>query len=133
MTVTNPAFDSDKMRMIFGFILLIALVVLIGVVAIGHVEEKTSYGLTPIIMALATVAGGFSNWAFDSTANASDKLRMIFGFILLLSLVGLVLTIGILKVEKETSAGLIPLITMLATLSGSFTNWAFGRLTTKVG
>jgi membrane protein YqaA with SNARE-associated domain len=91
--------------------------------------EETSFGLNAIIMALATVAGGFGNWAFDSSAKSSDLLRMIFGFTLLLALIGLIFVVAYFHVEKNTSAGLMPLIAMLSTLSGAFTNWAFGRVT----
>lgn len=129
MTLTNPSIDDDKLRMAFGLILLLALVTLIGAIAIGHVIEETSFGLNPIIMALAVVSGGFANWAFDSSTHGNTTLRMVFGFILLLSLVGLILAIAFFKVEKATSAGLIPLIAMLSTLSGAFTNWAFGTRT----
>jgi hypothetical protein len=53
------------MRMIFGCALLGILSILAGVIAMGHVEESTSHGLMPLVTALATLAGGFSNWAFS--------------------------------------------------------------------
>jgi len=61
------------MRMIFGFCLLLILAVLAGAVALGRVEEKTSYGLMPILTALATLAGGFSNYAFSARRDNADK------------------------------------------------------------
>ncbi len=59
-------FDADTKRMIFGFCLLAILSVLAGVVALGKVEESTSHGLMPLVTALSTLAGAFSNYAFGS-------------------------------------------------------------------
>ncbi len=58
-------FTSDMQRMIFGFLLLAIMAGLAAAIAIGHVEEKTSYGLMPLLTALATLAGGFAQWAFS--------------------------------------------------------------------
>jgi uncharacterized membrane protein YoaK (UPF0700 family) len=55
--------------MLFGFILLVLLAVLAGVVALGRVHQETSYGLDYILGSLATLAGGFAQWAFGK----SDK------------------------------------------------------------
>ena len=55
----------DKMKMMFGIILLLALVGITAVIIFGHVEEKDSISLMPIVTTLATLAGGFSNWAFN--------------------------------------------------------------------
>ena len=59
-------FSSDTQRMIFGFSLLVVLAALAGAIAFGHVEEKTSYGLMPLLTTLSTLAGGFAQWAFSS-------------------------------------------------------------------
>lgn len=53
-------------RMIFGFALLVLLALLAGVIALGHVEEKTSFGLQYILGALAALTGGFTQWAFSN-------------------------------------------------------------------
>jgi hypothetical protein len=53
-------------KMLFGFLLLLLLALLAGVIAISKVEEQTSHGLIPVITALATLAGGFAQWAFRS-------------------------------------------------------------------
>lgn len=57
--------NSDVLRMIFGFSLLMILAGLALAIALGKVEEKTSYGLMPLLTALATLAGGFAQWAFS--------------------------------------------------------------------
>jgi hypothetical protein len=54
----------DKLKMIYGLILLVSLVVLAGTFGFGRIEEKTSYGLMPIITTLSTLAGLFGGWAF---------------------------------------------------------------------
>lgn len=52
-------------RMMFGFSLLALMAALAGIIAIGHVEEKTSFGLQQIIGALSVLSGGFAQWAFS--------------------------------------------------------------------
>ena len=54
----------ELLRMIYGYILLVSLVTLILIIGVGHVEEKTSYGLTDLIGILAVLAGQFGQWAF---------------------------------------------------------------------
>jgi hypothetical protein len=54
----------DKLKMIFGIILLLSLVSLAAAFGFFHIEEKTSYGLMPIITTLSTLAGLFGGWAF---------------------------------------------------------------------
>lgn len=59
--------------MVFGFSLLVILALLALAIAMGKVEEKTSYGLMPLLTALATLAGGFAQWAFSSGKDKSDE------------------------------------------------------------
>lgn len=54
----------DRYRFILGSIILIGLLTLACAVALGKVEEKTSYGLTPLLAILAKVVLDFSEWAF---------------------------------------------------------------------
>ena len=60
-------------RMIFGFILLVLLAVLAAIVAIGKVHQDSSYGLDYILGSLATLSGGFAQWAFGKPAEKPDK------------------------------------------------------------
>lgn len=68
----------DVQRMIFGFLLLIILASLTARVALGRVEEATSYGLMPLITTLSTLSGAFAQWAFsgkkddDTTVQKKD-------------------------------------------------------------
>ena len=57
---------DDRLRMIFGFVLMISLVALAATIALGKVEEHTSFGLQYILGALSAMAGGFVQWAFGA-------------------------------------------------------------------
>ena len=59
--------------MIFGFLLLVVVSILTGRVALGKVEESTSYGLPQMITMLAMLVGGFSTWAFSAPSRSADK------------------------------------------------------------
>jgi hypothetical protein len=59
--------------MIYGFMLLVILAGLAAAIALGKVEEQSSYGLMPLIVALATLSGGFAQWAFGGTDSANGK------------------------------------------------------------
>jgi membrane protein YqaA with SNARE-associated domain len=59
----------DMLKIIFGFCWLLVLSGLVVLIATRTVTQNESYGLMPIVVALATVGGGFSNWAFGSGAN----------------------------------------------------------------
>ena len=51
--------------MIFGLALLIVLAALAAAIAIGKVEQQTSYGLNIVLGSLGTLAGAFAMWAFQ--------------------------------------------------------------------
>lgn len=59
--------------MIFGFALLVMITVVILVIALGKVEEKTSFGLQYLVGTLSTLSGGFAQWAFSGTTQVSEK------------------------------------------------------------
>jgi len=58
------------LKMLFGFLLMLILASLAGIIAIGHVHMDTSYGLDIILGGLIALSGGFVQWAF--TRNPSD-------------------------------------------------------------
>lgn len=65
---------AETLRMIFGFSILLILAGLALAIALGHVEEKSSYGLMPLLVALSGLGGQFAQWAFSShDKNDSDK------------------------------------------------------------
>lgn len=61
--------SDDRLKMIFGFCLLVMLSALAGIIGLAHVEEKTSFGLREIITIIGVIAGGFAGWAFGSSGN----------------------------------------------------------------
>lgn len=54
------------LKMLFGIIALLMLCALAALLGLGHVEEKTSYGLHDIITILAVLSGNFAQWAFGT-------------------------------------------------------------------
>lgn len=54
----------ERLKVIYGFVLLLILGGLAAFFGVGHVEEKTSFGLMPVITTLSTLAGLFGGWAF---------------------------------------------------------------------
>jgi hypothetical protein len=59
-------------RWIFGFALLLLIALLAGVIALGKVEQQTSFGLQEVLGALSVLAGGFSQWAFSNGTKSDD-------------------------------------------------------------
>ncbi len=51
--------------MLFGFGILMVLSGLAVIIALGKVEMATSYGLNIVLGSLATLSGGFAQWAFS--------------------------------------------------------------------
>lgn len=56
---------DERLKMIFGFSLLLVLAALSAIIALGKVEQNTSYGLQYLLGGLTTMAGGFVSWAFS--------------------------------------------------------------------
>lgn len=63
----------DELRMLFGFLLLVIVAFICVAIALGKVEEQTSFGLTQIITVLSALGGGFANWAFSSRKTEDKK------------------------------------------------------------
>ncbi len=63
----------DAARMCFGFLLLTILVGLALSIALGHVEERTSYGLMPLLMGVSNLATQFASWAFSKPKSKDDE------------------------------------------------------------
>ena len=58
---------QDRHKMFFGFSVLLVLSILAVVISVGHVEEKTSFGLSFVLGALSSLSGAFGNWAFSNS------------------------------------------------------------------
>ena len=48
----------------FGYLTLAAYFILALVIAIAHIEEKTSFGLPIVLGAIGPLGGAFVGWAF---------------------------------------------------------------------
>jgi hypothetical protein len=57
----------------FGFFVLGVYFTLALAIAMGHVEEKTSYGLVQVLTALGPLGGMFCGWAFGLSRNGKSK------------------------------------------------------------
>jgi hypothetical protein len=58
-------------RMIFGFVWIVLTAVLTLTIAIGHVEEKTSFGMGVLVTGWIVVGERWGKWAFETVAHPS--------------------------------------------------------------
>ena len=55
---------TDRWKLLLGSLIVVAMAILAGFIALGRVEEKTSYGLAPVLTILGKFVLDFSEWAF---------------------------------------------------------------------
>lgn len=67
--------SMDELKMAWGFLLLLIAGGLIARIALGTVQEETSFGLTQMIGVLGVLAGGWATWAFSSKGPPKDDSR----------------------------------------------------------
>lgn len=60
-------------RMLLGAILLVMMFILAETIALGHVEEKFSFGLQQLLGSFQTLAGAFAGWAFGRSMELPPK------------------------------------------------------------
>lgn len=65
--------NRDTIRVIFGFCLLLILAGLSLAIALGKVEEKSSFGLTQLLTILTALGTQFANWAFRGDKDKPDE------------------------------------------------------------
>jgi hypothetical protein len=63
---------SLELRLLFGFAILLVITVLALIIALGKVQQDTSYGLEIVLGSLATLAGAFAQWAFSKSPEKKD-------------------------------------------------------------
>jgi hypothetical protein len=63
----------DRYRFLLGFCLVVGEIILAGLIALGKVDEKSSFGLTAIFAILAKVTLDFSAWAFSKHDGPQEK------------------------------------------------------------
>jgi hypothetical protein len=64
---------QDGHKMLFGFSVLLVLAILATIISLGHVEEKTSFGLSFVLGALSSLSGAFGNWAFSNSKSHPES------------------------------------------------------------
>jgi hypothetical protein len=62
----EPEIKLAYLKMTYGFLMLGLLAVFAAVIALGHVEQASSFGLQDILGGLLVLAGGFAHWAFNT-------------------------------------------------------------------
>ena len=72
MTAPDPAW-IPFLKVLFGFLLVVTLAILACIIALGHVEAATSFGLDIILGGLMVLAGGFAQWAFRVPNDKENK------------------------------------------------------------
>ena len=63
-----------RYRMALGAVIVGGLMALGVCMALGRVEEKTSYGLTAVVAIVAKVALDFSSWAYGSSKKTEYEI-----------------------------------------------------------
>lgn len=68
--------SDDRLKILlsylFGFSTLVAYFILALIIAVGRIEEKTSYGLPIVLGALGPLGGAFVGWAFGRSQGGSS-------------------------------------------------------------
>lgn len=64
----------SQWKMLWGFVLLTGILSLCARIALGKVEQSTSYGLDSVIGILAVLAGQWANWAFGESRTSTTEL-----------------------------------------------------------
>lgn len=62
--------SDDRLKLLFGFTLVVLVIILGAIIAIGKVQQETSFGLRDIIALLGPVIGFWSQWAFSAKREA---------------------------------------------------------------
>lgn len=55
---------SESWKVVYGYLLLVVIAILSLRIALGIVEEKSSYGLSPLLIILTLLADRWASWAF---------------------------------------------------------------------
>ncbi len=64
---------QDKYRFAIGAVIVVSLLALSAAIALGHVEEKSSFGLTAVMAIIGKLALDFSQWAFPGRASTPSE------------------------------------------------------------
>ena len=71
-TPPNPGW-LPFLKILFGVLLLILLTALAAAIAIGKVEQNTSFGLQDLLGGLLVLSGAFSQWCFGGSKSKDEE------------------------------------------------------------
>lgn len=57
---------DERLKIIFGFLLVLMLTILAAILGLGKVEQASSFGLQDILGGLLVLSGSYGQWAFGS-------------------------------------------------------------------
>jgi len=104
------------------------MVGLAAFIALGHVEEHSSFGLGTMLAFLGKFTCDFSEWAFHSGREGDmveSYWKITLGASIILALVALAALIGMGRVYQQSSFGLTPILGFLGKFAVDFSGWAF--------
>ena len=58
--------NDNTLSWLFGFFLTVVLATLACILALGHIEEKTSFGLNGVLAIISVIALGWAHWKFGN-------------------------------------------------------------------
>ena len=117
-----------RWEILLGSLIVYSMVGLAAFIALGHVEEHTSFGLGTMLAFLGKFTCDFSEWAFHSGREGDvveNYWKITLGASIILALVILAALIAMGKVQEASSFGLTPILGFLGKFSVDFTGWAF--------
>jgi hypothetical protein len=65
----------EFMRLCFGYLLLIGVMLLARGIGLNQVTEQSSFGLREIILILGMLASNWSSWAFFSNRQSKEEVQ----------------------------------------------------------
>ena len=77
---SNKEFTDERLKIllgyVFGFSVLFVYFFLAIAIALGKVEQQTSYGLDMILTAMGPLGGLFCGWAFGKSHNGEAQTKL---------------------------------------------------------
>jgi len=117
-----------RWELLLGTLIIYSMVGLAGFIAVGHVEEHSSFGLDTMLAFLGKFTCDFSEWAFHSGRQGDlveNYWKITLGSSIILGLVALAALISLGKVHEQSSFGLAPILGFLGKFAIDFSGWAF--------
>lgn len=62
----------DRLKLFFGFMLLVILAALVCIIALGKVAKETSYGLDGLMTGLLLLTQQWASWCFGKSREREE-------------------------------------------------------------